>query len=70
MQISWDDVNRTERTGPHLVTKLGFDVFVRERHIENWQADPDGQHRVIEISTTFGKIYTLGAFEPSRKDQG
>jgi hypothetical protein len=67
MQISWNDVNRMERTGPHLVTKLKIDVFVRERHVENWKADPDSQHRVIEISTTFGTLYAIGAFEPSEK---
>jgi hypothetical protein len=45
-----------------------IDVFVQERHIENWKADPDGQHRIIEISTTLGKIYGLGVFEPSQED--
>jgi hypothetical protein len=44
---------------------MSIDVFVRERHIENWKADPDGQHRIIEISMTFGKIYALGAFDPA-----
>ncbi len=43
MQISWNDVSRTEKAGVHFVARLGIDVFVRERH--------------IEISTTFGKIY-------------
>jgi hypothetical protein len=65
MQISWDDVSRTDKTGVHLVARLGIDVFVRERHIENWKADPDGQHMIIEIPTTFGKIYALGAFKPA-----
>jgi hypothetical protein len=70
MQISWDDVSRTDKTGVHFVARLGIDVLVREWHIENWQADPDGQHRLIEISTTFGKIYALGTFEPCRKEEG
>jgi len=65
MQISWDDVSRTEKAGVDFVARLGIDVFVRERHIENWMADPNGEHRVIEISMTFGKIYTLGAFRPA-----
>ena len=68
MEISWDDVNRTEKIGLHFVVRLGIDVFVEEHHIENWKADPDGEHKVIEISTTSGKIYGLGTFEPSRKD--
>ena len=51
MQISWNDVSRTEKAGVHFVARLGIDVFVRERH--------------IEISTTFGKIYPLGAFKPA-----
>jgi hypothetical protein len=68
MQISWDDVNRTEQIGLHFVVRLGIDVFVEEYHIENWKADPNGQHKVLEISTTFGKIYGLGTFEPSQND--
>ena len=30
MQISWDDVNRTERTGPYFVARLGIDVFITQ----------------------------------------
>jgi hypothetical protein len=45
-----------------------IDVFVQKRHVEIWKADPDGQHRIIEISTTLGKIYGLGVFEPSQED--
>src|SRR5687767_9278480 len=27
MQISWDEVNRTEKPGLHFVSRLGLDVF-------------------------------------------
>ena len=64
MQISWDDVNRTERVGPHLVAKLGIDVFISQRAIENWKTDPNGCHHVVVISTTRGRIYALGTFGP------
>jgi hypothetical protein len=68
MQISWDDVNRTEKTGPHFVTRLAIDVFITGDAIKRWMSDPDGLHTVTSISTTFGKIYGLGAFEPSGKE--
>jgi hypothetical protein len=68
MQISWDDVNRTERTGPWFVARLGTDVFVSQRAIENWRVDPAGCHNIVEISTSLGRNYGLGAFGPCRKD--
>jgi hypothetical protein len=70
MQISWDKVNRTERRGPYFIARLGIDVFVTESAIARWKVDPECYHRVIPISTTFGKIYGLGACEPSQEDQG
>jgi hypothetical protein len=68
MQISWDDVNRTERSGLHFVARLRIDVFVTEGAIARWKADPECHHRVVPIATTFGKIYSLGACEPSEED--
>ncbi len=68
VQVSWDDVNRTERAGPHFVGRLRIDVFVSQRAIENWKTDPAGCHHVIEISTSLGKMYGLGIFEPCQKD--
>jgi hypothetical protein len=68
MQISWDDVNRTERVGLHFVARLGIDVFITEGAIARWKADPECHHEVISISTTFGKIYGLGSCKPSQKD--
>jgi hypothetical protein len=35
-----------------------------------WQADPDCYHEVIHISTSRGKLYSLGPCEPSNKDYG
>jgi hypothetical protein len=35
MRISWDDVSRTDKAGVHVIARLGIDVFVRGRHIEN-----------------------------------
>jgi hypothetical protein len=68
VQVSWDDVNRTERAGPHLVPGLRIDVFVSQRAIDNWKIDPAGRHNVVEIATSLGKIYGLGIFEPSQED--
>ena len=68
MQISWDDVNRTERAGIHWVTRLKVDVFLSPRAIHNWKTDPNGCHHVVVISTTRGRIYGLGAFEPCQDD--
>jgi hypothetical protein len=65
MQISWDDVSRTDKIGVHFVPRLGIDVLIREKHIKNWKADPDGQYLITEISMTFGKIYALGTFKPA-----
>jgi hypothetical protein len=68
VQVSWDDVNRTERAGYHFVGRLRIDVFVSRRAIENWRTDPAGCHNVVEIATGLGKIYGLGFFEPCQKD--
>jgi hypothetical protein len=68
VQVSWDDVNRTERAGPHFVSRLRIDVFVSQRAIDNWRTDPVGCHNVVEITIGFGKIYCLGFFEPCQKD--
>jgi hypothetical protein len=68
MEISWDDVNRTERTGPHFVTRLGIDVFVAEGAIARWQVDPACHHKVVHISTSLGKLYSLGPCEPPQRD--
>jgi hypothetical protein len=68
MQISWDDVNRTERPGLHFVTRLGLDIFVTQRAIEDWQRDPTGCHHVVEISTGWRKIYSVGTFGPCQED--
>jgi hypothetical protein len=68
MQISWDDVNRTEKPGPHFVARLGLDVFVSEEAIARWKADPECHHRAVSIATTFGKIYSLGPCEPFQED--
>jgi hypothetical protein len=68
MQISWEDVSRTQRAGIYWVTRLGIDVFISQRAIENWKADPAGCHHIVEISTSFGKNYGLGAFGPCQKD--
>jgi hypothetical protein len=65
MQISWDDVNRTKKAGPHFVARLGIDVFVTVNAIRRWKADPDCHHRVVPISTSLGNIYGLGPCEPS-----
>jgi hypothetical protein len=65
MQISWDDVNRTETRGLHFVARLGIDVFITDNAIKRWKADPDCHHRVLPIATSFGKIYGLGPCEPS-----
>jgi hypothetical protein len=65
MQISWDDVNRTETKGIQFVARLGIDVFVTTGAIRRWKADPDCHHRLVEISTGLGKMYGLGACEPS-----
>lgn len=70
MQISWDDVNRTQRTGPHFVTRLGIDVFITQRAIQNWRTDPAGCHNIVVISTSLGRNYGLGAFGPCQEDQG
>jgi hypothetical protein len=64
MEISWDDVNRTERTGPHFVTRLGIDVFVTEGAIARWKDDPECHHKVVAIATSRGNMYSLGPCEP------
>ncbi|KFG70774.1 hypothetical protein JH26_02060 [Microvirga sp. BSC39] len=63
MEISWDDVNRTGKTGIHFVTGLGIEVFVSQRAIENWRSDPEGRHHMVEIATSLRKIYSLGTLE-------
>ena len=68
MQISWDDVNRTEKLGPYFVARLGLDVFVSEEAITRWKADPQCHHRVVCISTTRGMLYTLGPCEPFQEE--
>jgi hypothetical protein len=68
MEISWDDVNRTERTGPHFVTRLAIDVFVAEGAIARWQDDPDCRHKAVAIATSRGNIYSLGPCEPPQDD--
>lgn len=68
MQISWDDVNRTETTGLHFVSRLRIDVFVTEGAIARWKADPACHHTVSVISTSRGGIYSLGPCEPSKED--
>jgi hypothetical protein len=68
MQISWDDVNRTEKPGPCFVARLGLDVFVSEEAIARWKSDPECHHRVVPISTSRGKLYTLGPCEPFQED--
>jgi hypothetical protein len=65
MQISWDDVNRTEMKGFYFVARLGIDVFVTDRAIVRWKADPNGLHTVDHVSTSLRKIYGTGAFVPS-----
>jgi hypothetical protein len=67
MQISWDDVNRTQTRGLQFVLRLGIDVFVTEHAIKRWKTDPDCHHRVIPITTSLGKIYGLGPCEPSNQ---
>ena len=69
MQISWDDVNRTETRGFHFVGRLGIDVFGTQGAIMRWKADPNGLHMVDHVSTSLGKIYGIGAFVPSGHDQ-
>jgi hypothetical protein len=66
MQISWDDVNRTEKVGICFVTRLRIDIFVSQRAIDNWRTDPEGRHSVVVISTSLGNMYGLGVFEPSK----
>jgi hypothetical protein len=68
MQISWDDVGRTESTGMHWVTRLGIDVFISQRAIDNWRTDPHGCHHVVELSSSGGRNYSLGTFEPCQKE--
>jgi hypothetical protein len=68
MEISWDDVNRTESTGPHFVTRLGIDVFITEGAIARWKVDPECHHKVFHISTSRGNIYSLGSCEPFQED--
>jgi len=68
MEISWDDVNQTERTGPHFVTRLGIDVFITEGAIARWQVDPECHHEVFVIATSRGDIYSLGPCEPPQQD--
>jgi len=68
MQISWDDVNRTEKPGPYFIARLGLDVFVSEGAITRWKADPQCHHRVVWISTARGKLYSLGPCEPFQED--
>jgi hypothetical protein len=68
MQISWDDVNRTQRIGLHFVARLGIDVFVTQGAITRWKADPECHHEVVDISMSQGKIYGLGPCAPSQKD--
>ena len=67
MQISLDDVNRTETKGIQFVARLGIDVFVTAGAIRRWKADPDCHHRLVQISTGLGKMYGLGACEPFDK---
>jgi hypothetical protein len=64
MQVSWDDVNRTEKPGPYFIARLGLDVFVSEGAITRWKTDPECYHKVVHISTTRGKLYMLGPCEP------
>ena len=66
MQVSWDDVNRTERVGLHFVARLGIDIFVTEGAIMRWKADPGCHHEVTHISMSYGKMYTLGPCEPQK----
>ncbi len=68
MQISWDEVNRTEQPGPYFVARLGLDVFVSEESITRWKADPGCHHRVVDISTARGKLYSLRPREPLQED--
>jgi hypothetical protein len=68
MLISWDDVNRTEKTGLHFVARLGLDVFVTAGAIARWKADPECHHRVVHIPTTLGKMYGLGPCEPLQEN--
>ena len=70
MQISWDEVNRTERVGLYFIARLGIYVFITKGAIMRWQADPDCYHEVIYITTSRGKLYSLGPCEPSNKDYG
>ena len=68
MQISWDDVNRTQRPGFHFVARLGLDIFVTAGAIERWKVDPECHHQVTHISTGLGNIYSLGPCEPFEED--
>jgi hypothetical protein len=68
MQISWDDVNRTQTTGLHFVARLGIDVFITQGAIARWKVDPGCHHEVVTIATSLGKMYSLGPCEPSKDD--
>ena len=70
MQVSWDDVNCTERPGLYFVARLGIDVFITEGAIVRWKADPACYHEVTPITTSHGKMYSLGPCEPLKAPPG